>query len=70
MSAKCQKRTSELSVERPSIYGPLLKSGLAYSNPASLVIPVEGGPADYLAWLAAETVTIERTCKRVRLITV
>lgn len=29
----------------------------AYSNPALLVIPVEGGPADYLAWIAAETMT-------------
>jgi len=25
----------------------------AYSNPALLVIPVEGGAADYLAWVAA-----------------
>jgi periplasmic divalent cation tolerance protein len=29
----------------------------AYSNPALLVIPVEGGPADYLAWIAAEIMT-------------
>ena len=27
----------------------------AYSNPALLVIPVEGGSVDYVAWLAAET---------------
>jgi len=26
-----------------------------YTNPALLVVPVEGGSADYLAWLAAET---------------
>jgi len=32
-----------------------VKGGHAYSNPALLVIPVEGGAADYLAWLAAET---------------
>ena len=35
----------------------LVKSGHAYSNPALLVILVEGGTVDYLAWLAAETVT-------------
>jgi periplasmic divalent cation tolerance protein len=35
----------------------LVKSGHAYSNPALLVIPVEGGTVDCLAWLAAETVT-------------
>jgi uncharacterized protein involved in tolerance to divalent cations len=34
-----------------------VKGGHAYSNPALLVIPVEGGAADYLAWLAAETAT-------------
>jgi periplasmic divalent cation tolerance protein len=32
-----------------------VKGGHAYSNPALLVIPVDGGTADYLAWLAAET---------------
>ncbi len=32
-----------------------VRGGHAYSNPALLVIPVEGGTADYLAWLAAET---------------
>jgi len=30
-----------------------VKGGHAYSNPALLVIPVEGGTADYLAWVAA-----------------
>ncbi|MGI9403369.1 MAG: divalent cation tolerance protein CutA [Hyphomicrobium sp.] len=32
-----------------------VKGGHAYSNPVLLVIPVKGGTADYLAWLAAET---------------
>jgi len=32
-----------------------VKGGHAYSNPALLVIPVEGGTPDYLAWLTAET---------------
>jgi len=32
-----------------------VKGGHAYSNPALLMIPVDGGTADYLAWLAAET---------------
>ncbi len=31
--------------------------GHAYSNPVLLVTPEEGGPVDYLAWLAAETAT-------------
>ena len=30
-----------------------VKGDHAYSNPALLVIPVEGGTADYLAWVAA-----------------
>lgn len=32
-----------------------VKERHAYTNPALLVIPVEGGSADYLAWLLEET---------------
>lgn len=32
-----------------------VKKRHSYTNPALLVVPVEGGSADYLSWLAKET---------------
>jgi periplasmic divalent cation tolerance protein len=29
-----------------------------YSNPALLIVPIEGGSADYLAWLVEETAAL------------
>jgi periplasmic divalent cation tolerance protein len=34
-----------------------VKSRHSYTNPALIVIPVEGGSAEYLGWLMSETVT-------------